>query len=126
MVSDYLNRFTFITLAEILAGCCQMCELVAIGTADFGYRSFCIWTPTHYKLNTIPVLKGNHNTCRPSHLFSVCDALMHILTQMLLSPAHTFGPADLPPALLSVSSHPSTGKIKPQPTWTQERPTRVS
>lgn len=33
----------------------------------------------------------------------------------------TFYPADLPAALLSVSSHPSTGKMKPQPTCTLGR-----
>ena len=32
---------------------------------------------------------------------------------MLLSPAHIFGPVDLPPALLSVSSHLIAGEIKP-------------
>lgn len=70
-------------------------------------------------------LKDNLHTCSVSDRFSVCIALTYILTQELVSPAHTFGSEDLSHSLLSVFSHPRAGEIKPQPTWIEERPALV-
>lgn len=65
-------------------------------------RVLCIYS--HSSLSVF--LKEHYRTRIPSCLFPFTDFLTHTQTQPLLSPAHAFGPADLPLVLLSVSSHP--------------------